>query len=119
MQTQLDLMIIQTIHIWILFKIFHMISISVAIFYGKLTTLTGIILLNLLAFFFNLLLASFTVTFIVKFVLVFKQEWFETISDKKLVQISKITITVYAGIVYLYNIQHSLIHVSLALLEIY
>ena len=77
MQTQLDSLILDNTRAWTLFTIWTLSILSIAVFFGPIGFEFAYALIVILTITVNLTLAAFTVTVIVKGVLVFKPDWFD------------------------------------------
>ena len=103
MLTQLDLLISDCIRIWIPWTILMIILVCIGTFHGQLGTYPALILYLPIMASFNLLIASFQVTLTIKGILIFKDEWINEISDRKVLMASRIAIWVYSSIIFAIN----------------
>ena len=103
MQTQLDLLILDNIRAWTLFAIWNLSILSIAVFFGPIGFEFAYALIVIATITVNLALSAFTVTVIVKGVLVFKPDWFDETDDEKVQKISRFTMIINTSIVQLIN----------------
>ena len=103
MQTQLDLQILDNIRIWITRTVLSSPIFAIGVFYGQLGFETAQVLVALASLTFHLILASLTVTLILKGILVFKSDWLEEIPDEKVQTIARATTGMYAAFLQLIN----------------
>ena len=103
MLTQLDLLISDCIRIWISWTIFLVILVYIGTFHGHLGTYTAFVLFLPILASFNLLIASFQITLFVKGILIFKDEWINEISDRKVLMASRMGILTYSSMIFAFN----------------
>ena len=103
MQTQLDSLILDNTRAWTLFTIWTLSILSIAVFFGPTRFEFAYALIVILTITVNLTLAAFTVTVIVKGVLVFKPDWFDEMDDEKVQKMSRFTMIIYSTIIQLIN----------------
>ena len=103
MLTQLDLLISDCIQIWIPWTIFLVILVCIGTFHGHLGIYPALILYLPILTSFNLLIASFQITLFVKGILIFKDEWINEISDRKVLMASRMGILAYSSMIFAFN----------------
>ena len=103
MQSQVDLIVLDNIRVWIFFTSCSLITVILGIFHGKLGITFAEIIFFIGSLSVNWLITSFTITLIVKSILVFKPHWFDVILDEKLVLYTRIANIFHVCLVTLIN----------------
>ena len=107
MQTQLDLLVMDNIRAWTLYTVlstpFIVLVLSAGVFHGKVGFHVAQVFLGIFSFVNHFLIAAFTVTLLIKWILVFKSDWFDEVSDEKVLKVSRISMVIYSTILQLIN----------------
>ena len=103
MQTQLDLLVMDNIRAWTLHTVFSKVILSIGVFHGKVGFYVAQVFVGIFSFVDHLVIAAFTVTLIVKWILVFKSDWFDEVSDEKVRKVSRISMVMYSIFLQLIN----------------
>ena len=103
MQTQLDLLVMDNIRAWTLYTVLSKVVLSIRVFHGKVGFYVAQVFVGIFSFIDHLVIAAFTVTLIVKWILVFKSDWFDEVSDEKVLKVSRISMVIYSTILQLIN----------------
>ena len=105
MQTQLDLLVMDNIRAWTLYTVLSIpfLVLSTGVFHGKVGFYVAQVFLGIFSFVNHFLIAAFTVTLLIKWILVFKSDWFDEVSDEKVLKVSRISMVIYSTILQLIN----------------
>ena len=103
MQTQLELLVLDIIRAWTLFTVLSIVVLSIGVFQVKIGFYVAQVLLGIVCFIIHLIIAAFTVTLLVKWILVLKSDWFDEVSDEKVLKVSRISMVIYSTILQLIN----------------
>ena len=103
MQTQLELLVLDNIRAWTLFTVLSIVVLSIGVFQVKIGFYVAQVFLGIFSFVTHLAIAAFTVTLIIKWILVFKSDWFDEVSDEKVLKVSRISMVIYSTILQLIN----------------
>ena len=103
MQTQLDLLVMDDIRAWTLYTVLSKVVLSIGVFHGKVGFYVAQVFVGIFSFVDHLVIAAFTVTLIVKWILVFKPYWFDEVSDEKVLKVSRISMVIYSIFLQLIN----------------
>ena len=103
MQTQLDLLVVDNIRAWTLHTVLSSVVLSIGVFHGKIEVFVAHVIVGIFSFVDHMVIAAFTVTLIVKWILVYKSDWFDEVSDEKVLKVSRISMVIYSTILQLIN----------------
>ena len=105
MQTQLDLLVMDNIRAWTLYTVLSIpfLVLSTGVFHGKVGFHVAQVFLGIFSFVNHFLIAAFTVTLLIKWILVFKSDWFDEVSDEKVLKVSRISMVIYSIFLQLIN----------------
>ena len=103
MQTQLDLLVMDNIRAWTLYTVLSKVVLSIGVFHGKVGFYVAQVFVGIFSFVDHLVIAAFSVTLIVKWILVFKSDWFDEVSDEKVLKVSRISMVIYSIFLQLIN----------------
>ena len=100
-QTVLDLLIMDSTRMWILFNVLTTSFITSGLVYGHFGYSTAQVMMFIFSNISSLSFASVQMTIAVKAILIFKGEWFEEVTDSTIQTSTRLATLIYSGIRFL------------------